>query len=142
MQKLNFYLDLTGINWVIVGGETGPGARPMHPDWVRNIQRQCQEQGVKFFFKQWGEYFTDYFLLNSSTPVFKTFENKQHWINKARTGDTPQIGFNGKIMKCGMDYNDEAVYPVVVMHKVGKKKAGCLLDGMEYKEMPEIKFTR
>lgn len=49
-------LDLRGIDWVIVGGESGRNARPMHPDWVRNIQRQCKEQGVSFFFKQWGEW--------------------------------------------------------------------------------------
>lgn len=49
-------LDLSGIDWVICGGETGSNARPMHPDWVRNIQRQCKEQGVAFFFKQWGEW--------------------------------------------------------------------------------------
>lgn len=47
-------LDLTGIDWVIVGGESGPGARPMHPDWVRNIKTQCRKQDVPFFFKQWG----------------------------------------------------------------------------------------
>jgi protein gp37 len=47
-------LDLHGIDWTIVGGETGPGARPMHPDWVRDIRDQCQEAGVAFFFKQWG----------------------------------------------------------------------------------------
>jgi protein gp37 len=44
------------INWVIVGGESGPNARPMHPDWVSSIRDQCQEAGVPFFFKQWGEY--------------------------------------------------------------------------------------
>jgi len=42
------------VGWVIVGGETGPGARPMHPDWVRSIRDQCQEAGVPFFFKQDG----------------------------------------------------------------------------------------
>jgi protein gp37 len=47
-------LDLTGIAWVIAGGESGPAARPMDPEWVLNIQRQCQEQGVPLFFKQWG----------------------------------------------------------------------------------------
>jgi len=46
--------DLTGISWVIVGGESGPGARPMKPEWVRNIRRQCKDAGVAFFFKQWG----------------------------------------------------------------------------------------
>jgi len=47
-------LDLRGISWVIVGGESGPGARPMHPEWVRSIREQCQAAGVPFFFKQWG----------------------------------------------------------------------------------------
>lgn len=47
-------LDLTGIHWVIVGGESGHGARPMNPDWVRTIRDQCIEQKVPFFFKQWG----------------------------------------------------------------------------------------
>jgi len=45
-----------GIDWVIVGGESGPNARPMHPDWVRSIRDQCLGAGVPFFFKQWGEY--------------------------------------------------------------------------------------
>ena len=47
-------LDLTGIDWVIVGGESGPGARYMDPTWVADIQRQCVSAGVPFFFKQWG----------------------------------------------------------------------------------------
>lgn len=47
-------INLTGIHWVIVGGESGPGARHMEPLWVDHMQRQCQAQGVAFFFKQWG----------------------------------------------------------------------------------------
>jgi protein gp37 len=47
-------LNLQGINWVIVGGESGPGARPMHADWVRDIRARCQRSNVAFFFKQWG----------------------------------------------------------------------------------------
>lgn len=47
-------LDLTGIHWVIAGGESGPGARPMAIDWAREIRDQCFTQGVAFFFKQWG----------------------------------------------------------------------------------------
>ena len=46
--------DLTGVHWAIVGGESGPGARPMKSEWVRALQVQCEEQGVAFFFKQWG----------------------------------------------------------------------------------------
>lgn len=47
-------VDLTGIDWVIAGGESGPGARPMHLEWVREIRNQCIEQEIAFFFKQWG----------------------------------------------------------------------------------------
>jgi protein gp37 len=47
-------LDLSGIDWVIVGGESGPGARPIQRKWVVDIRRQCRQAGVPFFFKQWG----------------------------------------------------------------------------------------
>lgn len=50
-------LDLpAGINWVIAGGESGPGARPTHPDWVRGLRDQCRAAGVPFFFKSWGSW--------------------------------------------------------------------------------------
>ncbi len=52
-------LNLTGIHWVIVGGESGPQARPMKQEWVLKIKRQCEEQGVAFFFKQWGGWGAD-----------------------------------------------------------------------------------
>jgi len=52
-------LDLQCIDWVIVGGESGPQARPMKPMWVRDIKKQCEEQNVAFFFKQWGTYGPD-----------------------------------------------------------------------------------
>src|SRR5262249_7864568 len=47
-------IDLSGMSWGIVGGESGHGARPMRPEWVRSIRDQCQDAGVLFFFKQWG----------------------------------------------------------------------------------------
>lgn len=50
-------MNLKGIDWVIVGGESGPGARPMNPDWVRDVRDQCISQNVPFFFKQWGGVF-------------------------------------------------------------------------------------
>ena len=50
-------LNLEDIDWVIVGGESGPGARPMEADWVRDIRDQCIEAGVPFYFKQWGGVF-------------------------------------------------------------------------------------
>jgi protein gp37 len=47
-------INLEGIHWVIVGGESGPGARPMHREWVESIRKQCERDNVAFFFKQWG----------------------------------------------------------------------------------------
>jgi len=52
-------LDLTGIHWVIVGGESGPNARPMKQEWVLKIKQQCEMQNVEFFFKQWGGWGAD-----------------------------------------------------------------------------------
>lgn len=65
MQQSNFYhwspllgplpdLDLDGIHWVIAGGESGPGARPVSKEWIVDIRDQCLAKGVAFFFKQWG----------------------------------------------------------------------------------------
>lgn len=59
IEVLSFYDKITGIDWVIVGGESGTQARPMRKEWVLNIQRQCKEQGVPFFFKQWGTWGED-----------------------------------------------------------------------------------
>ena len=56
------------LNWVIVGGESGPGARPMHPDWARSLRDQCQAAGVPFFFKQWGEF----------SPTVKVVDTEKH----------------------------------------------------------------
>jgi len=52
-------IDVTGIQWVIVGGESGTRARPMKPEWVDGIKRQCDAAGVAFFFKQWGTWGAD-----------------------------------------------------------------------------------
>jgi protein gp37 len=52
-------IDLRGIHWVIVGGESGPKARPMKVEWVEKIQEQCEQDGVAFFFKQWGGWGAD-----------------------------------------------------------------------------------
>ena len=60
-------LDLTGIHWVIVGGESGGSARPMNPEWAINIQKQCAEQKVAFFFKQWGTWGEDGVKRNKKT---------------------------------------------------------------------------
>ena len=115
-------LDLTGIDWVICGGESGHKARPMHPDWVRNIQRQCKEQNVPFFFKQWGEF----------TPVKSSIEYlelpKTYWID-----------FNGQVTTVEKKIPSFLQYNrVSAMKKIGKAKSGALLDGKEYKEFPKI----
>jgi protein gp37 len=86
-----------GIDWVIAGGESGKNARPMHPDWVRSIRDQCDDAGVPFFFKQWGEW----------TYIGKQAVEDGNWINIGTT-----------------------------MQRVGKKKAGRLLDGREWNEFP------
>ncbi len=52
-------IDLSGIHWVIVGGESGPKARPMKPEWVKSIKEQCEQRNVAFFFKQWGGWGAD-----------------------------------------------------------------------------------
>jgi len=84
-----------GLGWVIVGGESGPGARPMDPDWVRGIRDQCQASGTNFFFKQWGAWLhesqmTDGQLLSEILRVDfgKSPAQEQHkWSTKAMKGE-------------------------------------------------------
>jgi protein gp37 len=66
-----------GLDWVICGGETGPKARPIHPDWARSLRDQCQEAGVPFFFKQWGEY-----IHESQTPDNMTDYDPEYFYSK------------------------------------------------------------
>ena len=97
------------LDWVICGGETGPKARPMHPDWVTSLRDQCQAAGVPFFFKQWGEWDVDY-------------EHPTHIIMRDGTCEVINQGNS-----CSG----------VAIKKVGKKKAGRLLDGRTWEERPE-----
>lgn len=130
-----------GLDWVICGGESGKSvntARPMHPDWVRSLRDQCVRADVPFFFKQWGEYGPG--AIRNDVPLFRMFPDKQTWIHK---GDTwvnggKCIDAEGKILTRGGDF-DTAVFPVAVVHKLGKKKAGNLLDGVKWEQMPEVK---
>ena len=73
------------LDWVIVGGESGPGARPVHPAWVQSLRDQCVAANVPFLFKQWGEWGTAAYLTSTGTPVFRQFPDFQTWVNKART---------------------------------------------------------
>lgn len=99
------------LDWVICGGETGPGARPMHPDWVRSLRDQCQGARVPFFFKSWGEWVT---------------ENQSPEDIVLPGHSTIPHGWQGRKY-------EESVY------RVGKRRAGRLLDGVEHNEFPEVK---
>ena len=128
-------IDLTGIHWVIVGGESGPGARPMHPDWVRSIRDQCSAAGVPFFFKQWGEW-TDLQHAggNSWTFTRTTKSGARYGVVEDNSGDGSwRIG------------EFETRYPWHTttdagpcMVRVGKHAAGRLLDGREWNEFPRV----
>lgn len=124
------------INWVICGGESGPESRPMHPDWARSLRDQCQEAGVAFFFKQWGEYYTTWFNVISQEPGFKMYTSYAQFTAKIWVGKGDIcVDSQGKHCKIGSDFMS-AAYPVAIMSKVGKKKAGRLLDGQLHDAMP------
>jgi protein gp37 len=115
-----------GLDWVIVGGESGSDARPMHPEWARSLRVQCEAAGVPFFFKQWGEWISFYDRdrddpdwRNLPTPSIDNQMGRgaTRWHNLAGG-----IGFHGERL--------------VAMRNVGKKAAGRALDGIEYNQMP------
>ena len=102
------------LDWVIVGGESGPGARPMHPDWARSLRDQCQDAGTDFLFKQWGD-----------------------WMPGEKDGDTVKLTFpidgpHGPANPEFYDWPDGACAA-----RVGKKAAGRLLDGRTWDEFPQ-----
>ena len=73
-RKDSYLVDRGKLDWVIVGGESGPKARPMHPDWVRDVRDQCLSGNIPFFFKQWGEWVPAVFRMEYPTSkpfVFK-----------------------------------------------------------------------
>ena len=92
---------------VTAGGETGPGARPVHPDWVRSLRDQCQAAGVPFFFKQWGEW-----------------------------AQVPIVG-GGYLPRAKLGPNLQSMGDGILMQRVGKKAAGRLLDGRTWDEFPK-----
>jgi len=75
-----------GIDWVICGGESGPGARPMHLDWVRSVRDQCAAAGVPFFFKQWGEWVPTNEPLNCKTVEWQPHGNYSSRVGKKQAG--------------------------------------------------------
>lgn len=127
------------LDWVIVGGESGANARPMHPDWARSIRDQCQAAGVPYFFKQWGVGPSGWHDV-AKVPVFREFDSVRHWEAKASTWMKPDdilMDRTGRIMKNGGEI-DNGLPPFTVVRKTGKKAAGRLLDGREWNEFPEV----
>lgn len=135
--------NLPSIDWVIAGGESGPGARPMNPAWVRELRDQCAAAGVPFLFKQWGEWHTNAFIGSTGASVFRQFESFQQWVNKASTWVQGGICIDrhGGELKNGGDMaraRDTGAFPVTIMHKVGKHIAGRHLDGVTHDGYPEM----
>lgn len=112
------------VHWVIVGGESGPNARPMHPDWAADLRDQCRDAGVPFLFKQWGEWMPEAAMsrdqrmkdMGQLECLYVKLDGTTHWIDK---DDSTEF-----------DAGD------VRMVKVGKKAAGRQLDGREWNEVP------
>jgi len=125
------YMDVHALDWVIAGGETGPGARPMHLDWARTLRDECKEAGVPFFFKQWGEWlpwlqFIEAKIQDGDDPAGPTRFQTMEW-----TGSLEGWMDVGQPCWCD-DIDDEQC-----VGRVGKKAAGRLLDGEEWNQMPE-----
>lgn len=102
------------IDWVIVGGESGQRARPMHPKWALAIRNQCSMAGTPLFFKQWGEW-----ILAENTDGWKT------------TGDPEFPALHPRLGTCWVEGD-----PFI---KVGKKAAGRLLGGREWSDFPKVR---
>jgi protein gp37 len=107
------------LDWVIVGGESGPGARPMHPDWVRHVRDDCVSAGVPFFFKQWGEW----------APV-EYYDRDYYLIAEGKYGTPLKPRTMAKRLFNGVD-NWRSVFPV------GKKRAGRMIDGRTWDGYPD-----
>lgn len=110
-------LATSKIHGVICGGESGPGARPMHPDWARSMRDQCAEAGVHFFFKQWGEW-----APGENTPDDGRRYPMQQYFNEHWD------------VTAGQWMDEEDYGPI--MYRVGKHRAGRLIDGRTHNALP------
>lgn len=112
------------LDWVIVGGESGPSARPMHPDWARSLRDQCAAAGVPFMFKQWGEWAPGE---NCMLAVTRTETGASWWNNEWHFEDfTPRIAAE-------LHADDEPD-----LWKVGKRYTLRKLDGVEHNGFPQV----
>ena len=131
--------DAPSIDWVIAGGESGPGARPMRPDWARGLRDQCQAVRVPFFFKQWGEWL----------GVESVADGSGFRLNPPSGIPLSAVGSLNKMVRWESDVwrhprKHETVSEFMgagstLSFAVGKKKAGSLLDGREWKQFPEVR---
>jgi protein gp37 len=124
--KAAWAAQITGgpsIGWVIAGGESGPGARPMHPDWARGLRDQCQAAGVPFFFKSWGEWGR---LEDHRGLGWKVGDERTGYFSQDAPGD-----YEWHSMGVASDGQH--------MLRVGKKAAGRLLDGRAWEQFPEAR---
>lgn len=117
--------DVASLDWVVAGGESGPGARPMHPDWVRGLRDQCAAAGVPFLFKQWGAWAPEQGL---NYP-----EGNGRRLHYARTYLRP----DGTAAVFG-----DGAGPGTCLERVGKKAAGRHLDGRIWDQYPEAVSVR
>lgn len=117
----HFYNEHPKIDWVVCGGESGPGARPCHPDWIRSLRDQCQAAGVNYFFKQHGEW----------VPFYDRDKDDPDWQNIPEE----KLGVCRLNLAGGHGFHGERV---VYFRRVGKKAAGRLLDGVEWSEIPGV----
>ena len=106
------------LNWVIAGGESGPHARPAHPEWFANLRKQCAAAGVPFLFKQWGEWAPR----SDSMPL------------DLLGGDDAYVTIDGDVHTIADNYPFEA--SDVLMYRIGKKAAGRVLDGRTHDGFP------
>lgn len=137
------FVDAPCIDWVIAGGESGPGARPMHPDWARGIRDQCVEAGVPFFFKQWGTWKpisempeAEHSALYKSNRIAKEHESQDN-IDEAYgrrcTVETTSVMYNGRT---GPGFHSIDGHIAFQTFRLGKERAGRLLDGREWNQKP------
>ncbi len=126
LGRVDLKLDHARPDWIIVGGESGPAARPMHPDWARSIRDQCSASGVPFFFKQWGEWGEDSGpLTGGKDPVMEGRAECATW-----DGERWQIWRDG--------YEPPVETATPWLFRLGKKRTGRLLDEREHSEFPQV----
>jgi len=118
------------IDWVICGGESGPGARPMHPDWTRNLRDQCDAAGVPFFFKQWGEWRE----FDNGGATEEVYDEAIDRVLAAAV----RPAFVTQDARFFQNSDDVPIdTPARLIERVGKKAAGAMLDGREHRAFPD-----